>query len=390
MSILDYIKSLFAPKPIFGQDNGEGRSYVVNKAATNPNINVYNPSPQEQAIINAGRANLNTTSTNQVPRNLTTDKDGGDGDGGGGNGGDSGLSEAEIARQRYEARKREIESRLNAAKEYVKELIGGYETTRGKTMDTINTSYDKLKDTIAQKLQQSLAQLDQSDIGVQNMYGRLAGNARRAMENTLTKNNLLAKALGNAGSSWYQNLQSKSRNEGTASIYDTEAEQAAKRAAIGLEKGSANTTFGTYEADADRERAELLTKAEEKYNSDVANARLLERNYGIDSEAAIDEAQANLDEAYRQVNAYTASRQNAPTTGERYTTADTGAKNYSALNNIASTLNNNYAADKANNYLNNAGGAFNNPVSQYNYRNPSYFLKPQNKKEDETGYFQTD
>ena len=176
-------------------------------------------------------------------------------------------SEADIAQARYEARRREIESRMNGMKEYARQLKEGAGKTWESTKGNIGTTYDKLKDFIAEKLQQSLGSLDQADVGVQNTYGRLAGNARRAMDSTLTKNNLLAKALGNAGSSWYQNLQGKSRNEGMTNIHDSEAEQAAKRAAIGTQKGATTTEFNQDATDAESERAKLLTEAEASKSS---------------------------------------------------------------------------------------------------------------------------
>jgi len=300
-----------------------------------------------------------------------------------------GGSEEDIARARYEAARRQIESKLNAAREYAKELIGAYGKTRDDTKGTITDSYGKLKSLIGEKLNQSLESLDQSDVGVQNNYGRLAGNALRAMEGSLTKNNLLAKVFGNAGSSWYQNLQGKTRNEGVASIYDTKAEEAAKRAAIGTQKGATTSEFNQHEVEAGAEEARLLTAAEEKYNTDVANARLLERNYGIDSEAAIAEAEANFTEAQRQVDSYRASRQNAATTGQNYGDTKNTVSNYSALGNIKDVLGNNTAADRASGYASNAGSFAGVPTTAISSLNPmrsEYFLK-RRQEEDPNQYF---
>lgn len=333
-----------------------------------------------------------------VSTNNGSDGSGGDNGGGGNDGGGGGKSEADIARERYETRKREIESRLNAAKQYVQDLIGGYTKMRDTTKGNIGTTYEGLKTLIGDKLKEAIGSLDQADVGVQNTYGRLGGNARRAMENVLTKNNLLAKAMGNAGSSWYQNLQTKSRNEGTTNIFDNEAEQAAKRAAIGTQKGATTSEFGQDTIAAESEKVRLLGEADAKYNEDVSKAKLLEQNYGIDSEAAIDEAQANLDDAYRQVNDYTSNRTAAKTTDTGYATTTNKLKDYSALGKISDTINNNYAANKAGNYLNavgnyNPGGVGTSGtggiLSTYNPQSPNYFLNRKKTKEEEdpTQYF---
>lgn len=319
-------------------------------------------------------------------------------DTGGGSGGDgySGPTEAEIARQRYETKRREIESKLNAAKEYVKQLISGYEKTRDTTKGNIGTTYEGLKTLIGDKLKEAIGSLDQADVNVQNTYGRLSGNARRAMENVLTKNNLLAKAMGNAGSSWYQNLQAKSRNEGTTNIFDSEAEQAGKRAAIETQKGATTGEFEQDRIEAEKEKVKLLGEADAKYNEDVAKAKLLEQNYGIDSEAAIDEAQANLDDAYRQINDYTSTRKAASETGTGYTDTTSKLKNYSALGKISDTINNNYSANKAGNYVNTysgynpggtIGGGTSSPLSMYNPQSPNYFLNKKKKDEEDPSQY---
>lgn len=373
--------SSFVPKALGVGTNESPTSYSIGGTPTPINLSTVNPPP------------TTTVSTDPVLRNLAVNESAGDGSGGDGY---SGLTEADIARQRYETRKREIESKLNAAKEYVKQLISGYEKTRDTTKGNIGTTYEGLKTLIGDKLKEAIGSLDQADVSVQNTYGRLSGNARRAMENVLTKNNLLAKAMGNAGSSWYQNLQAKSRNEGTTNIFDTEAEQASKRSAIETQKGATTSEFGQDTIEAEKEKVKLLGEADAKYNEDVAKAKLLEQNYGIDSEAAIDEAQANLDDAYRQINDYTSTRKAASETGTGYTDTTNKLKNYSALGKISDTINNNYSANKAGNYVNTysgynpggtIGGSTSSPLSMYNPQSPNYFLNKKKKDEEDPSQY---
>lgn len=301
-------------------------------------------------------------------------------------------SEEDAARERYETRKREIESRLQAMKEYAGRLKESAVTARDNTYNTIGDTYAKLKQLIQDKLSDSMKQLDLTDVDVQNTYGRLSGNVRRAMESSLTKGNLLAKALGNAGSSFYQNLQAKNEGQGRANLFDTEAEQAAKRSAVDVQKSSTTSEFGQHEIEAGEEEKDMRNRALEKYNTDIANAELLEKNYNIDSEAAIAQANANLDDAYRQIDIYTRSRTPAATSGNTYSAINSKIPTYDAKANIGDEINNNAGQDTAKQYLAQAEQGTNAsyyPAGNAGLASLDIIKKNANKKQyDPTQYYQ--
>lgn len=322
--------------------------------------------------------------------------------GGGGDGGDggSGKSEAQIAKERYEAAKNAIIGRLNMMKQEAERLRGQAKSAYDFGTGEIAKNYGQLKQLSAEKLQQALEALGLQDTQVQNMYGRVAGNARRAMESALTRNRMLSRAMGTLGSSFYSDSQGDTTNQGMNTLNDTAIEEAAKRNAIGTQKSATSTEFAQNDVAIGAEEAQLKQAALDKYNDEIAQADMLQKNYNIDSEAAIAEANANLDSALNQIREYTLQNQGYSgkgysTTGNTYSNLSSSLPKYDAIAPIKSTLDNQENYSGAEKFIANASNVARNgntnPMDSSGGQSNSLLdtikFKAKNKKEDPNQYF---
>lgn len=339
-----------------------------------------------------------TTTLDTSKKQSVTEKQG-DGDGGGnGDGGvntDGGLMDE--ATRIYNAKKNAILSKLQMMKDEAQRLRGSAKGQFDFTTGEVKKNYDALKNLSKEKLTQALEGLTQEDVGVQNTYGRVNGNARRAMESAITKNRMLHRAMGSLGSSFYANAQGDTTNQGMNSINDNNTELAGKRAAIGTATSGAKTDFAQNDVAIGAEETQLNNQALKEYNDSIANADNLEKNYNIDSTEAIDEADAKLESSLDAIKKYLDDKVIA----NKASTAPTGtygtfAKEYNAKSTIEPTLNNNQNIDSANKFIANAstgnpsGLGMGGSIADAN--TPSYLTyiknKAKKKAEDTTGYFQ--
>ena len=337
------------------------------------------------------------------------DGNGGDGNRGGGNNDknreptiDENGNLVDAATAEYNRKKSAILSRLATIKEEARRLREQAKGTWDFTTGEVKKNYDALKKLSGEKLQQALRGLAAEDVDVQNMYGRIAGNARRAIESALMRNRMLHRAMGSLGSSFYLNAQGDTRNQGMNTINDTAVEEAAKRGLIGTAKSKTNTDFAQNDLAISSEEAKLNQDALTEYNNSVANADLLEKNYNIDSTEAIDEADTKLTSSLEAIKKYLSDKSIANRAG----TVNTGTlgnfvKSYDAISPIKSTLNTRPNYDNTNQFTTNISkmgipnsgfsgliASANNSFDQYNPNSPNYFLRFKKKpREDLNQYY---
>ena len=307
----------------------------------------------------------------------------------------------DAATAEYNRKRSAILSRLATIKEEARRLRGQAKGTWDFTTGEVKKNYDALKKLSGEKLQQALRGLAAEDTDVQNMYGRVAGNARRAMESALMRNRMLHRAMGSLGSSFYLNAQGDTRNQGMNTINDTAVEEAAKRGLIGTAKSKTNTDFAQNDLAIGSEEAKLNQDALTEYNNSVANADLLEKNYNIDSTEAIDEADTKLTSSLEAIKKYLSDKSIA----NKARTVNTGTlgnfvKSYDAISPIKSTLNTRPNYDNTNQFtaniskmgIPNSGfrgliASANNSFDQYNPNSPNYFLKFKKKPQEDLNQY---
>lgn len=377
---------------------GPTKDYNKINAAEPANYNVpLNSNGQSKAIINP----YGTTTPDTTKTRIVTDN-GGNGDGGGEPTYDEQGNLVDEATAEYNRKKNAILSRLQMMKDEAQRLRGSAKGQFDFTTGEVKKNYEALKNLSKEKLQQALEGLSLEDTNVQNTYGRVAGNARRAMESALTRNRMLHRAMGSLGSSFYSNAQGDTTNQGMNTVNDTAVEEAAKRSAIGTAKSKTNTDFAQNDIAIGAEETKLNDDAMKEYNDAIANADMLEKNYNIDSTEAIDEADAKLTSSLEAIKKYVQDK----TLATKASGATTGAlgnfvKSYDAVTPIKPVLDNTEKYQGANNFIANAnkigtvGSGFNNLIAsasnnldQYNPNSPNYFLKPKKKSvEDPNQYY---
>lgn len=238
--------------------------------------------------------------------------DGGSGDTGGnvptGPTGPTGPSAEEIARQELQSKLSAINARLQQMRDIAQRNIGTARGVRDEVIGNIAQTYANLTQQAQSRRNAALEALGQEDVGVQNLYGRAGGTARRAMESALTRNRMAARAMNRLDSSFYDELQAGATEGGRQAISDLAQEQAGKRAAIGTRKTETEDWFNQQASTIAQEEASLKSQAEREYQNQVNAAADMERAYGIDSLAAAEQAEREFSSKLAQIDAYIQDR----------------------------------------------------------------------------------
>lgn len=263
------------------------------------------PSPQVQGVTD----NAYPTSANM----------GGSGGGGGGGGTDPNLAKTdpppgasgdelrlyqENEERKAQARRNAIISRLNMMKDEANRLKGvaaeKYDFVKGE----VGKNYDALKGIASEKLTNSLEGLTQEGVGIQNTYGKLAGNVRRAMDSALMRNRMLHRAQGSLGSSFYNDAQANTTNQGMVGVDDASAEEADKMVALKGRTSDTNTFFQQKGLEIETEKTNLLQQALAEKNEADASAELMQKQYGIDSEEQLQQNEYEFSSALNSIRDY--------------------------------------------------------------------------------------
>lgn len=186
--------------------------------------------------------------------------------------------------------------------------IGIARGVRDEVIGNIGQTYANLVQQAESRRNAALETLGQEDVGVQNLYGRAGGTARRAMESALTRNRMRARAMNRLDSSFYDQLQAATTEEARKAIHDLAQEEAGKRAAIGTRRSETENWFNQQAATIAQEEASLKSQAEREYQNQVNAAQDMERAYGIDSLAAAEQAEREFASKLAQIDAYIQDR----------------------------------------------------------------------------------
>jgi len=222
--------------------------------------------------------------------------------------GPTGPSAEEIARQELQSKLGAINARLQQMRDIAQRNIGTARGVRDEVIGNIGQTYANLTQQAESRRNAALGALGQEDVGVQDLYGRAGGTARRAMESALTRNRMRARALNQLNSSFYDQLQAATTEEARKAISDLAQEQAGKRAAIGTRKTETEDWFNQQASTIAQEEASLKSQAEREYQNQVNAAADMERAYGIDSLAAGEQAEREFSSKLAQIDAYIQDR----------------------------------------------------------------------------------
>ena len=301
------------------------------------------------------------------------------------------------AEDQKNANMRAIISRLNMMKDEANRLKGSARETYDFNQSQLGTMFEGLNKLSTEKRASSLNTLGQEDIGVQNLYGREQGNARRAMESATRRNRMLNRAQGSLGSSFYNDAQADTTNQGLNTVNDLGIEQAGKRAGIKERISGVNTEFDQTDLQLGQEKKSLEQEALTRYNEAVAAADLMEKGYGIDSEEQLQNAETEFKSNLAKIQDYVQTKQlkqmelNA-LYGNSGTSA-LSARAISSYNPVNDTLSNKLANDTAMTKAGNTIASLTN-VSQPTATTTdtaaltqSQLAKIKKQLEDTTGYY---
>lgn len=380
-------------KPVYAAD--QARSYQSGSNLWGNDVSI---SPTQQQATATALANAKTAMANKIAQQQA----GGTGGSGSGNNAPSPAPDANASPDEYaqwaaveEAKKRArmdaIIGRLKMMSEEADRQKGSAKETFDFTTNTLGETFAGLKDVSAKKRQSSLDALANEDIGVQNIYGREQGNARRAMESALGRNRMLHRAMGSLGSSFYADSQGDTTNQGANAINDLGSELADKQSGIKTRVSDTNTSFDVTDLELASEEKTLKNEALTKYNDAVAAADMLKRNYNIDSEEELQNAEAEFVSNLGKIQDYVQGKQqkiaeiNALKEGKT-----TNINAYEAINpDLQSKLSNIASLNKAQSTIGNINSVGKAPViADAGAASPSYFNNLKKKlQQDNTGYF---
>lgn len=263
---------------------------------------------------------------------------------------------ARIEEEKKRARMDAIMSRLELMKSEANRLRDSAKTQYDFAGNAITENYDPLKALATTKRGSSLSALGQEDTDVQNIYGRLGGVIRKAVQSGELSNRMLARATGSLGSGTYEDSQVNTRNIGLTNLADSVQEEADKRAGI---KGRTSETIGEWDVTDQEiagEEAKLKQDALTEYNNAIASADMMQKGYGIDSEESLQLAETNFGSALNRIRDYIQNKslKMSEIAATNRTSRTSDINSYQAITpGLQNTLNTNTAQDNANKAIEN-------------------------------------
>jgi hypothetical protein len=295
--------------------------------------------------------------------------------------GDNGQN---LAEQGLYSRLNSILNNLALYRQMGEEARNRARSVRDEVIGNITNTYQDLLTRAGQAKDSALETLGQEDLGVQNLYGRAAGTARRAIDSAITRNRMMARAMNRPDSSFYDDMQAKTRREGALSISKIAEEEAAKRAAIGTRVTDTSNWYENQVVDLGREEAQLKSQAEREYQDQVANADFQERAFGIDAIDAAERAQQEYQSRLDQINQYIQSKgmrlaEIAATSGNSRAVIDA----FKAITpELSGTLGNRQALDASQSLIAGLGNQWNMGGGQGNNLAAFATFKPRSEEEE--------
>jgi len=225
---------------------------------------------------------------------------------GGGGGGGNGPSQNDLLQQRLNG----IMERLKLLRADGERLRGVAKGVRDEVIGNINTNYGGLQNAAMTKRDASTAELNKANTDVVSNYGDTQAQLVRASEATNLKNQLLARALGYGGGSYYQNMISGNNRNLEANVGKLLTERGGKLADISRGIADSNNWFNTKSTEIDQEATSMKNQAEREYQNNISKSLLAEQNYGIDSADAAAAAEADYRNKLSEIDTYAQNKAN--------------------------------------------------------------------------------
>jgi hypothetical protein len=184
-----------------------------------------------------------------------------------------------------------IKSRLGLIRDQVNRTIGTAGSVRDEIKNNIATTYGGLQTAAQQKVASAIDNLNQEKTGVFNTYGTAKGDARRALDSAMTKNRMLARAMGRLDSSFYEDQQANATEAGSRNIAGLGREEAGKVAGIGTRVTDTKNWGEQTGLQIQQEQAQLTSQADQDYSDKVNQAMDMEKAFGIDSTDELKQAE---------------------------------------------------------------------------------------------------
>lgn len=169
-----------------------------------------------------------------------------------------------------------IKSRLDEARKNAQNMLTRAGTAKDQLVDYLTKEYANLQTQLGNKRESELGQLGQEKIGIENIYAKAAGQARRNSESAEMKNRMAARATGRLGSSFYTDTQNENRESLLRGLGTAGAEKSSKLADVAKRVTDTGKLFDTQSTDLDLEKNKLTQEAYGEYQKAVDDAAYLE------------------------------------------------------------------------------------------------------------------
>lgn len=199
-----------------------------------------------------------------------------------------------LANGQAQARLALIQERLNNLRGTVGAQKGEAQSYLTETLGNIGSTYGNLVQSGKDKLGTIMSNLGQERVGVENQYGQAAGKARRAIENAITRNRMVARATNRLDSSFYDDRYNNLQEEGRGTQAELGSEQASKITGIGTRQTEAQNDFARQEQALQLEQKQLEQQAQREARQRIMELEDLEPNAGIDASLDKEDVVSNL------------------------------------------------------------------------------------------------
>jgi hypothetical protein len=197
-----------------------------------------------------------------------------------------------------------IQNRLNEARR----LAGEKRTQAKDNFDYLNKTiaerYPELLTRSEARRTSALGELDTQAKSTGDQYARADMQARRIAENAATDNRMAARAGNRLGSSFYNDIQGRNKENLATGLGASDLERISKLAAIGTRKSETGRYFDETDKDIENSKMDAEREAYTEYKNAVAIADQLDRAGVLDYGEGVAQAEQALQSRLGQIDSY--------------------------------------------------------------------------------------
>lgn len=217
---------------------------------------------------------------------------------------DYAKQQADRAAQERASTLANIQSRLDESRRLAGEKRNQAKSNLDYITSTISQRYPQLINQVNEKKTSALGDLATQERTTADQYARADAQARRVSENAALENRMAARAGNRLGSSFYNDIQARNKENLASGLGTSDLEKIAKMSEIGKQKTETTRYFDQAAQDLEQSRMDAERQAYQEYQQALGIADQLDRAGLLDYGESAAQAEQNLNSRLSQIDSF--------------------------------------------------------------------------------------